>query len=172
LFAGGVVVYRDIPEELRSLIEPVVEHSGFELVDLAVQRGRAPWYVRVIIDTPQMDGRVPVDRCASVSREIETQLDAGAGFPASYSLEVSSPGLDRMLAREKDFEAATGSEVRIETRRPQDGRRRFRGRLLAFSGGVAKLDVDGAEVGIQFAEVAKANTVYHFTAADFSRRSQ
>jgi len=166
------VVYRDIPEDLRRLIEPVVVDSGLELVDLAVRRGRAPWHVRVTIDTPQMDGRVPVERCASVSREIETHLDAGAGFPVSYHLEVSSPGLDRMLAREKDFEAALGREVRIETRQPLGGRRRFRGRLVAFAGGVANLEVDGALVGIPFAEVAKANTVYQFTAADFARRAR
>jgi ribosome maturation factor RimP len=172
LFAGGVVVYRDIPEELRRLIEPVVADSGFELVDLAVRRGRAPWHLRVTIDTPQMDGRVPVDRCASVSREIETHLDAAGGFPASYCLEVSSPGLDRILAREKDFEAALGAEVRIETRQPLGGRRRFRGKLVAFAGGVAQLEVDGSRVGIPFAEVAKANTVYQFTAADFSPRTR
>jgi ribosome maturation factor RimP len=161
-------MYCDIPEDLRQLVEPVVEDAGFELVDVAVSRGRRPWLVRVTIDTLEGDGRVPVERCADVSREIETHLDAADAIPASYRLEVSSPGLDRLLAREKDFAAACGSEVQVETRRPVGGRRRFRGRLLAFESGVARLSVDGDVFGIPFAEVAKARVVYEFTRADFA----
>ena len=162
-------MYRDIPEELRELVEPVVEDQGLELVDMVVPRGRPPWLLRVTIDTPRGDGRVNVDTCAAISREIETQLDAADAISRPYRLEVSSPGLDRPLAREKDFIAACGSEVKLETRRPLDGGRRFRGLLVGFERGVARLDVDGVEVGIPFAEVAKAHTVYKFTRADFAR---
>jgi ribosome maturation factor RimP len=162
-------VYRDIPEELRVLIEPVVQGRGLELVDVLMTRGRRPWLMRVTIDTPQGDGRVPVDACAQVSRELETHLDAADAVPGEYRLEVSSPGLDRVLAREKDFEAARGSRVHIETRNPLDGRRRFRGLLVAFRDGEATLNVDGSEVAIPFAEVARAHTIYEFTRADFAR---
>jgi len=163
-------VYRDIPEELKTLIEPLVEDASFELVDMLLSRGRPPWLLRITIDTPSGDGRVPVERCADVSREIETHLDATDAIPFPYRLEVSSPGLDRPLAREKDFAAACGAEVRIETREPLDGRRRFRGLLVGFEDGVARLSVDGREVGIPFADVAKANTIYEFTREDFARR--
>lgn len=162
-------MYRDIPEELRTLIEPVVEGAGLELVDAMMTRGRPPWLLRVTIDTPEGDGRVPVERCASVSREIETHLDAADVIDRAYRLEVSSPGLDRVLAREKDFTKACGGEVRIETRLPVDGRRHFKGLLRAFEGGVAHLEVDGREVGIAFDQVARAQTVYKFTRADFSK---
>ena len=162
-------MYRDIPEDLRSLVEPVVESSGLELVDLRVTRGRRPWLLRVTVDTCQGDGRISVDRCADISREIGTELDAADAVPVEYRLEVSSPGLDRVLAREKDFAAACGSEVSIETRGPSDGRRRFRGRLVGFEKSIARLTVDGRDVSIPFAEVAKANTVYKFTRADFAR---
>lgn len=161
-------MYRDIPEELRTLIEPVVDDAGLELVDVALSRGRPPLLLRVTIDTPQGDGRVPVDVCARVSREVETNLDAADAIRQPYRLEVSSPGLDRLLAREKDFEAACGSEVRLETRRPVGGRRRFRGRLLGFSERTARISVDGHEVEVPFDEVAKANTVYEFSPADFA----
>lgn len=164
----GLRLYRDIPEELRALIEPIVDDAGFELVDVLVTRGRTPWLLRVTIDTPSGDGRVPIERCAEVSREIESQLDARDAIPVSYRLEVSSPGLDRLLAREKDFAAACGSEVRLETRQPLAGRRRFRGRLIAFEAGVARLSIDGAEFGVPFDDVAKANVVYEFTRADFA----
>ena len=68
-----------------------------------------------------------------MSREIDTQLDVADAIERSYRLEVSSPGLDRVLAREVDFTRACGSEVAIETRRPIEGRRRFRGRLDDFA---------------------------------------
>ncbi len=165
-------MYRDIPEELRVLIEPVVEGSGCELVDVMITRGRHPWLLRVTIDTPDGDGLVSVESCARVSREIDTQLDVADAIPAAYRLEVSSPGLDRLLAREKDFRAACGSEVQLETRRPRDGRRRFRGRLVGFEGRVATLSLDGGEIGIPFDEVAKARIIYEFTRADFARDAE
>jgi ribosome maturation factor RimP len=161
-------VYRDIPEELRVLIEPVVADAGLELVDALLTRGRVPWLMRVTIDTPAGDGRVPIEDCARVSREIGSQLDAADAIPVSYRLEVSSPGLDRLLAREKDFERALGLEVAIETRRPQAGRRRFRGQLLGFESGRARLAVEGGEVAIPFDEIAKAHSVYRFTRDDFA----
>jgi len=163
-------VYRDIPEDLKTLIEPIVEDAGLELVDILLSQGRQPRLLRITIDTPSGDGRVPVERCADVSREIETHLDATDAIAAPYHLEVSSPGLDRTLAREKDFAAACGAEVRIETRQPIADRRRFRGRLVGFENAVATLVVDGNEVRIPFAEVAKANTIYEFTRDDFTVR--
>ena len=137
-------VYRDIPPELRALIEPIVEANGYELVDVEVRRGRPPWLVRITIDTPQGDGRVPVDHCAKVSREVGTHLDAEDLIERSYRLEVSSPGLNRMLARERDFAAACGCDVSVETRRPLDNRRRFRGRLESFEGGIARFAWTGS----------------------------
>jgi len=161
-------VHREIPKELRALIDPVVKDAGLELVDVLINRGKQPWQVRIIVDTPQSDGRVPVERCAEVSRELSSNFDAADPIPASYQLEVSSPGLDRILARQKDFEAACGSEIRLQTREPLEGRRRFRGKLLAFDGETACLEVEGRTVGIPFGEVAKANLVYEFTRSDFA----
>jgi ribosome maturation factor RimP len=162
-------VYADIPTDLRRLIEPIVEDHGLELVDVEFARGRPPWRLRVVVDNPAMDGRVPVDRCAEVSRELGARLDAAGAIETRYLLEVTTPGFDRVLAREKDFVAACGAEVRVETRRPLEGRRRFRGRLSAFEGGTLRIAVEGRPVAIPFAEVAKANCVYEFTREDFVR---
>ncbi len=162
-------MYRDIPEEMRALIEPIVADHGLELVDVDLKRGRVPWILRVFVDTQVGDGCVPVEDCARVSREIGSHLDAADLVPARYTLEVSSPGLDRVLAREKDFIAACGSEVKIETRVPQEGRKRFRGRLIGFDEEVARLLVDGEEVQIAFVDVARANAIYEFTREDFAK---
>ena len=164
-----VGVYRDIPEDLRVLVEPIVADVGLELLDATLARGGRPWLLRVTIDTPEGDGRVSVERCARVSREIGTHLDATDLIESNYRLEVSSPGLDRMLTREKDFVAARGSEVRIETRRPLDNRRRLAGLLSDFEDDVATVVVDGRAIEIPFAEIAKGNAVYKFSRADFAR---
>jgi ribosome maturation factor RimP len=161
-------VYRNIPQELRELIEPVIEAHGLELVDVEFHKGRAPWLLRVIVDTPSGDGRVAVDRCAEVSRELSTHLDARDPIPTRYQLEISSPGLARVLGREKDFLAARGAEVRVETRRPLSGRRRFQGRLLAVEEGGVRIALGEQEVNIPFAEMAKASKVYRFTREDFT----
>ncbi len=122
---------------------------------------------------------MPIERCVAISREVETLLDAEDVMPGSYQLEVSSPGLDRILGREKDFRAAIDREIKLRTRRPIEGRKRFRGRLLAVepaaigsgsgAGTIIKLAVDGIEAEIPFEEVEKANIVYEFSAADFAK---
>lgn len=160
-------MYRDIPRELRELIEPIVEAAGLELVDAQLRRGGSSALLRVTIDAPDGSGRVPIGACAEISREIGSQLDAADAIPHAYQLEVTSPGLDRCLAREKDFAAACGAEVQLETSRPLQGRRRFRGRLLDFDGRVARLEVDGEEYGIPFEEVSKAKRIYAFSRTDF-----
>ena len=161
-------MYRDIPDGYRGLIEPIVMDHGFELVDVELRQGRAPWGVRVVVDTSRADGRVPVDRCAELSREIAVALDAADLVQSRYTLEVSSPGLDRTLAREKDFHAACGTQVRIETREPVEGRRRFKGKLLAFDGEVAEVEVDGEPREVPFAAIARACIEYQFTKDDFA----
>jgi ribosome maturation factor RimP len=154
---------------MLGLIEPIVANQGLELVDFERHQGRPPWTLRVIVDTPAGDGLVPIERCAELSREIGARLDAADAIPVRHRLEVSSPGLDRVLAREKDFAAACGREVRLETRTPQGGRRRFRGRLLSFDAGVARLTVDGVAWSVAFEDIARANAVYEFTRNDFAR---
>jgi ribosome maturation factor RimP len=124
------------------------------------------------VDTPEGDGRVSVERCAEASREIGSALDAADAIPNRYLLEVSSPGLDRPLTRERDFvaAAAAGAEVKIETRAPLEGRRHFRGALSRFEADTAHVAVDGRPYAIPFAQVAKANVVYRFSRADFAAR--
>ena len=161
-------MYRDIPGELRQMIEPVIADHGCELVNATGTH--RPTIVRIIVDTESGDGRVGVDVCASISRELGTPLDATGAIGETYRLEVSSPGLHRVLARPKDFARACGSIVKLTARTGIEGRRRFQGRLVSFDGGLAELDVDNARVRIPLGEIERANTVYQFAAKDFDNR--
>ncbi|MCP4905441.1 MAG: ribosome maturation factor RimP [bacterium] len=148
----------------------MAEH-GFELVDVEVAQNRGMGLLRITVDSPSGDGRVPIERCVSISREVETLLDAAESMQGAYQLEVSSPGLSRVLGREKDFIAAIDQVVKLRTNRPIEGRKRFRGRLLEVEQGapaVLKMDIDGEEASIPLDDVEKANTIYEFTSADFS----
>lgn len=121
-----------IAEKARSIAEPLCEDLGIEVVDVEYTMERGNWVLRIYIDRP---GGVTLDDCARVSRELGTLLDVEDIVPQSYSLEVSSPGLDRPLKREKDFLKAVGKKVRIRTIEPIDGRKNF------------KVVVDGVEDG-------------------------
>ena len=134
--------------------------------------------VRIIVDNPNGDGRVPIERCVAISREVETLLETADYMAGAYKLEVSSPGLDRVLGREKDFVTAIDREIKLRTRRPIEGRKRFRGRLDSIESGVLKMKVDGVVgvgdgdlVLIPIEEVEKANSIYEFTSADFAKES-
>ncbi len=161
-------MYRDISEDLRSLIEPVLHDLGCELVDVVVRRSSKEGLLRVVIDQQDGSGRVSIESIETASREIEVQLDAADYMAGRYRLEVSSPGLDRILAREKDFAAAVGDQVQIQTRSAVDGRRKFKGTLLDFTAGDAVVDVDGQHTSISIEEIEKANTIYQFSRDDFA----
>jgi ribosome maturation factor RimP len=154
-------MYRDIPDALRELLEPIVRDHGQELVDAILALGRER-RLRVIVDTPEGDGKVDVDACARVAREIGHAIDATGLIDGSYELEVGSPGVDRPLAREIDFERAVGRRVSIETREPRCGRRRFKGPLVAFEAGRARIDSPSGATEIPFAEIARAKSFFPF----------
>lgn len=160
-------MYHDIPEGLRVHIEPIVADHDCELVDVERSGGQGGTILRVIVDSERGDGRIDIDVLARLSREIEAQLDAADAVAGEYRLEVSSPGLDRVLAREKDFLAAVGGKVKLRSRRPMEGRRQFKGRLIGLDDGKVVIEVDGKNVSVPFEAIEKANRIYEFTSADF-----
>lgn len=153
-------MYRDIPPELLRVVEPIVRDHGLEVVDAGILRGSGRAHVRLVVDTPAGDGRVLVDTCAKVSREVGHGLDAGDVIHGSYMLEVTSPGIDRVLARELDFARSVGRRVEIETREALDGRRRFKGQLVRFEQGVAHVELDPGTAAIPFEKVARARAFH------------
>jgi ribosome maturation factor RimP len=160
-------------EHVREVAKRVTASSGLELVDVEFRgSGGKARMLRVFIDKP---GGVTHADCEAVSREMGTILDVEDAVPGgSYTLEVSSPGLDRKLSRPEDFERFVGSKVKLTTREPVDGNRFIEGRLESFRDGTLVLALGAAKgrkgkpeqpakrVEIAFSNVEKANLVPEF----------
>jgi ribosome maturation factor RimP len=103
------------------------------------------------------DGKaMMVDDCADISRAIAAVLEVEDPIAGAFTLEVSSPGIDRPLVRLGDFERFAGFEARVETNRPVGGRRRFRGRLVGVAGQVVRIQVEGTTVDLPYADIGRA----------------
>ena len=142
-----------VRERLVSLIEPLLGRLGYELVELEYSAGRAHAVLRLFIDR---EAGVTLDDCAQVSREVSTVLDVEDPIPSAYTLEVSSPGFDRVLRTQAHFGRFVGSRVFVELKEPREGRRRYTGRLLTVDESGIALEVDRERVAMTFAEIGEA----------------
>ncbi len=140
---------------LEALLEPAVSRLGYELVGVEYHGGRRA-LLRVYIDR---EGGVSVEDCQRVSRQVSGLLDVEDPIPGPYTLEVSSPGLDRPLFREADFRRFAGRVVRIRTDVPLEGRRNFRGVLRGLRGGEVLVEVDGIELALPVERIEQARLV-------------
>lgn len=142
------------PERLQGLLEPVVTGLGYEWVGLEFLSAGARSTLRVYID---LDGGITVDDCERVSRQVSAVLDVEDVIRGQYTLEVSSPGLDRPLFTPEHFRRFAGSEVRLQLRELVQGRRKLDGRLVGIDAGdEVTVLADGAEYRIPLANIAKA----------------
>ncbi len=149
----------DLAGRAEELIRSVVEAEGFELVHVEFQPRGAASKLRVYIDKP---GGVNLADCQQVSRQVGVFLDVEDLVPHQYTLEVSSPGIERPLFRPTDYRRFAGSEIRLTVLEKIDGRRNFQGRLLGLVNGLVELDTGGEILRIPLERVKKANLVYHF----------
>lgn len=140
-------------ERLIGLVEPLVERLGYELVDLEYGAGHGRSALRVFIDAA---AGVTLEDCERVSRGISALFDVEDPIPAAYTLEVSSPGFDRVLRTRAHFGRFVGSRVFVELKEPRAGRRRYTGQLLAVDDDGIALAVDSERVAVTFAEIGKA----------------
>ena len=138
---------------LEGLIAPLAEQHGLTLWGLEFASGPGRGVLRIFVDTPE---GVTVDQCARLSRDLSVLLDVEDPIPGRYSLEVSSPGLDRTFFRPEQMAAYLGQEVTLALREPEEGRRSLRGILLRVEGDTVFLDESGAELAVDFAHVKRA----------------
>ena len=151
---------RRIANQVLDLAEPLLHEFGFEMVDVEFQFERGRWILRIFIDK---DGGVTVDDCAHVSRELGDLIDAENIIDYPHVLEISSPGLNRPLRKERDFVRSIGKVVRLRMARPINRRRNFTGRLANVRQGMISLLVDDNNlVELPLKEIDKARLKYEF----------
>lgn len=143
--------------QVEALITPAIEAMGFEVV--RVRFGGGDRAVLEVMAEPADGSAMTVEHCAEISRAVSAILDVDDPIAGAYTLEVSSPGIDRPLVKLADFERFAGYEAKVELEAPLDGRRRFRGRLRGAGGDTIRMEVDGGEVALPYASVAKAKLV-------------
>ncbi len=147
-----------LEERVSALVAPSLEAMGYDLVRVLLQ-GRQHLTLQIMAERRD---RVPmtVEDCADISRALSALLDVEDPIAGAYTLEVSSPGIDRPLTRPQDYERFAGFDAKLETVRPVDGRKRFRGKMLGLDAdGQVRLVVETGEVSIPLADVKSAKLV-------------
>lgn len=147
----------DLPERIEQLIGPSVEALGYDIVRVRLSGRQRP--TLQVMTEPRDGATMTVDGCAEVSRAVAAVLDVEDTLPGPYTLEVSSPGLDRPLVRLGDFARFSGHDVKVELHRLVGGRRRFRGRLLGTDGDVVRIEMDGDIFELAHADIQRAKLV-------------
>lgn len=147
-------------QKVLSLLEPIVAENGLELVDLEFVKEGVNWYLRVYIDK---DGGVSIDDCELVSRALEEKLDAADPIEQAYILEVSSPGLDRPLKKEADFQKFQGEIIDVKLYKPLNGSKQYQGKLLGLENGVLSIEEEnGNIVAFEYKETASVRLAVIF----------
>ncbi|OJI94929.1 ribosome maturation factor RimP [Planktotalea frisia] len=145
-----------IDQRLAGLITPVIEDLGFELVRVRLMSGKATT-LQIMAERPE--GGIEVDQCAAISTAVSATLDVEDPIVDEYTLEVSSPGIDRPLTRLKDFATFEGYEAKIETTELIDGRRRFKGQLAGVEGNDVLINIEEGTVGLNFDWLSDAKLI-------------
>lgn len=143
-------------DQLGKLLGPVVANLGYELWEIEYAPRTGGGLLRLYIDSPN---GISVDDCEKVSRAVSAVLDESDPIPNEYTLEVSSPGLDRVLRTQAHFERFAGERVKVEMIQQIKGRKRFQGRLQKVGESEITLDTDGGEVLLPIDDIHRARLI-------------
>jgi ribosome maturation factor RimP len=153
---NDLIAKTTIDRRMAEIVSPVIEDMGFELVRIRLQGGNQP-VLQIMADKP--DGGIEVDDCADISTAVSAVLDVEDPIVEAYTLEVSSPGIDRPLTRLKDFDNFNGYEAKLETSELIDGRRRFKGQLSGVEDDEVLITITEGTIGLKFDWLSDAKLV-------------
>ncbi|MEM9708320.1 MAG: ribosome maturation factor RimP [Pseudomonadota bacterium] len=153
---NDLIAKASMDRRIAEIVTPVVEDLGFELVRVRLMGGKNR-ILQIMAERP--GGGIEVDDCAEISTAVSAKLDVEDPIEDNYTLEVSSPGIDRPLTRVKDFEVWEGYEAKLETDELIDGRRRFRGVLGGTENGEVLIDIEEGTIGLKFEWLSDAKLV-------------
>ena len=149
----------DILARVREVVEPIIQSEGMELVDLEYRRENRGRVLRLYID---QEGGVTLNDCASISHEVDKNLDVEGIPPGAYTLEVSSPGLNRPLKKVADFYRFRNRKIKVRTAVPIEDKKTFRGKLLTCHDGMVEIEEKDQVIQIPLVQIVKANLEYEF----------
>ncbi|MEM9425728.1 MAG: ribosome maturation factor RimP [Pseudomonadota bacterium] len=153
---SDLIAKTSMDQRLAEIITPVIEDMGFELVRVRLMGGNTAT-LQIMAEKPE--GGIEVDDCAAISTAVSATLDVEDPIEDNYTLEVSSPGIDRPLTRLKDFDLWDGYVAKIETTDMIDGRKRFKGVLAGTQDGEVLIEIDEGTIGVNFDWLADAKLV-------------
>ncbi len=153
---SDLVAKASMDRRITEIIAPVIEGMGFELVRVRLMAGKTRT-LQIMAERPE--GGIEVDDCARISTAVSAILDVEDPIEDNYTLEVSSPGIDRPLTRLKDFDTWEGYEAKLETAEMIDGRRRFKGTLAGTEGSEVLIEIAEGTIGLQFDWLTEAKLV-------------
>jgi len=142
-----------VTELVEKLASPVVEEAGMELVSVNFVKEGGRWYLRLFIDKP---GGIGIEDCRYISEKVDKMLDERDPIPQSYTLEVSSPGIERPLKKLSEFGRFTGRLAAVSTFAPVGGKKKIRGKIMEVRGQDVVFYVDGEELVIPFKQISSA----------------
>ncbi len=148
-----------ISSKIEEIAQRVAESEGIEVVEVEVKGGGKNQFVRISIDKPE--GVTHAD-CELISQQVGTILDVEDVVPGHYTLEVSSPGLERKLLKPADYERFRGKKAKVTLRQPVENQRHWEGTLSGFSDGIISLDANGRQIRFPFDQVEKANLKFEW----------
>lgn len=145
---------------VEELVTPILDELKLELVDIEYQKEGSNWFLRVFIDK---EGGIDIDECGAVSEKLSKRLDEVDPIPAAYFLEVSSPGIERPLKKEKDYHWSIGKRVSVKTYEPIEDMKIFEGTLKEFDGNLLSIEEDNKKTyQIPLEKVASARLAFVF----------
>lgn len=153
---SDLIAKTNIDKRLAEIITPVIEDLGFELVRVRLMGGTSAT-LQIMAEKPE--GGIEVDDCAAISTAVSATLDVEDPIEDAYTLEVSSPGIDRPLTRLKDFGVWQNYEAKLETAEMIDGRKRFKGALAGTEGDEVLIEIEEGTIGLKFDWLAEAKLV-------------
>ena len=142
-------------EKVDQVVTPLITSLGLELIEREFGSQHGQFVLRLYIDRPE--GGITIDDCERVSKTVEDPLESAGIIPRQYTLEVSSPGVDRPLRRPQDFERFIGSRVVIKMKKQVEGSRNFTGLIKGYKEGIILLSVDGQDCSIPLKLLSKAH---------------
>ncbi|MCS1351281.1 ribosome maturation factor RimP [Mechercharimyces sp. CAU 1602] len=151
---------RKVTEVVEELVLPILEEEEMELVDIEFKKEGKRWFLRLFVD--RLEGRIDIDDCSRISERVSEVMDEKDPIQVAYYLEVSSPGAERPLKKERDYERAIGKRVHVSTYEPIDGHKTVEGTLTEVGTEELTVEMDGQLITVPRSKIAKARLAISF----------